>query len=484
MELIKEEKMCIIGYKSRHRINGQKGFAVLMTTVILSIASIAYTTNMAYLQLMDNKVLGNYYRNNEAFLNAETGINLILNKLSSVSVGNEMISNLPFVYPNQLSSDTPYQVTVTELGTNQLSISSVGYSMDGTALRNILLAVDYQIDFATPPAALISNGKINVSTSDLINDGCEGVSASACRSPANIAEQIIISHTDTLEKHLAEGVMSVDSEWCIGDLALGNNHQNNIDLTAIQGDVIDAEGDSRFSDISNNEWESPSELAGDMFSNINNMDYSDNSASLFESTFGTAWENVKQQFATSESVAHVDMTGFNAMSCSEQLQNIDDDTAIIYIEGDCDIASHSLNTGDNTLNDQFTIGSTADPKMVLMEGGTFTSNANIDTSIIGMLYMMPETETIVDSNGNPVYIEGIKQIKQALSVDLSGINVNGSLLSDYHCSASKQDNLLTDTQQSFSIRYGKQTLNKLYQNLGMIPSAIHYQYVVGSWRDF
>ena len=473
--------MCTIKHRNTHRNHGQKGFAVLITTVILSIASITYTANMAYLQLMDNKVLGNYYRNNQAFLNAESGIDLILNKLSSVAVANDMVSNLPFVYPSQISIGMPYQVTVTELGINQLSISSVGYSLDGTALRNILMAVDYQIDFATPPAALLSDGKINVASSDLINDGCEGVSATDCRSPGNIADQIIISHTDSLNSRLIEGNIDPDSEWCIGDIAAG--HKNNIDLAAIQGELVDEAGGTRFKEINNSEWGGGSSLTGDLFGEINEIDALENGHSLFESTFGAAWQSVKQHFATSESVAHIDMTGFNVMSCSEQLQSIDIDTAIIYIQGNCDIAPHSLNE-NNVLNNQFTIGSTADPKMVFMEGGTFTSTANIDTSIIGMLYLMPETEEMLDSNGNPIYIDGIKQIKQALSVDLSGINVNGSLLSDYDCSASKQHNVASNNQNAFSIRYGKQTLNKLYQNLGMIPSAIHYQYVAGSWRDF
>lgn len=476
--------MCIIKGWTAHKYNGQKGFAVLITTVILSIASITYTANMAYLQLMDNKVLGNYYRNNQAFLNAESGINLILNKLSSVTVANEMVTNLPFIYPSQVSIGMPYQVTVTELGINQLGISSVGYSLDGTALRNILMAVDYQIDFATPPAALLSNGKINVSASDLINDGCEGLSSTACRSPGNIADQIIISHTDSLDTRLVEENIGPDAEWCIGDITADNDHENNIDLTAIQGELIDEEGGSRFKEINNNEWGSATALTGDIFGQANEIDDLDNSRSLFESTFGAAWQSVKEQFATSESVAHIDMTGFNVMSCSEQLQSIDADTSIIYIQGDCDIASHSVNASNNTLNNQFTIGSTADPKMVFMEGGTFTSTANIDTSIIGMLYLMPDTEEMLDSNGNPIYIDGIKQIKQALSVDLGGINVNGSLLSDYDCSASKLHDVPFGNKNAFSIRYGKQTLNKLYQNLGMIPSAIHYQYVAGSWRDF
>ena len=55
----------------------QQGFAVLTTVIILSIAGIAYTTHMACLQLIDNKVLANYYRSSEAFANAESGVNLI-----------------------------------------------------------------------------------------------------------------------------------------------------------------------------------------------------------------------------------------------------------------------------------------------------------------------------------------------------------------------------------------------------------------------
>lgn len=456
----------------------QQGFAILITSIILSIAGIVYTANIAYLQLIDNKVLSNYYRNNEAFLNAESGVNLILNKLTLVAVASDMLNNLPFTYPAIINSSSPYQVTVTQLAENKLNISSVGYALDGTALRKISLAVDYQVDFTTPTAALLSNGKLNVNGTDYINDGCEGLTTAQCRSPGSIAEQIIISQPDVSISSVIDSTIEAESAWCVDNSLTESNSGNQIDLFAIHGDLINSEGIARFTEVNESQWEVTNVASGDLFEHVPPLDDTTSASSLFESTFGMTWPNVKQQFITSDKVAHIDMTTFNPVSCSEQLQSIAQDISVVHIKGDCNISSH------HAVNHQFTVGSTDNPKMVFMEGGTFSSAANINTSVIGMLYMMPSTQPLLDVNGHSVYIDGVKQIKQDLSVDLAGIRVSGSLLSGYHCSGSKQNNINEADNKSFSIRYDKNALNALYEKLGMTPSSIDYQLVAGSWRDF
>ncbi|MCP4324698.1 MAG: hypothetical protein GY787_23175, partial [Alteromonadales bacterium] len=61
----------------------QQGFAIFTSAVLLSIAGIMFTASLASSQLVDNQIIGNYYRNNEAFANAESGINFVLSMLDN-----------------------------------------------------------------------------------------------------------------------------------------------------------------------------------------------------------------------------------------------------------------------------------------------------------------------------------------------------------------------------------------------------------------
>ena len=115
----------------------QQGFAILISAIVLSVAGIVYTANMATSQLIDNQVLGNYYRNNEAFVNAESGINLILSKLDTTTIAAEMLNSLPYTYPEVMTSTTPYQVIVADIGSNKIQITSTGQSQDATSSREI-----------------------------------------------------------------------------------------------------------------------------------------------------------------------------------------------------------------------------------------------------------------------------------------------------------------------------------------------------------
>ena len=473
----------------------QQSFAVLTTVIILSIAGIAYTTHMACLQLIDNKVLANYYRSSEAFANAESGVNLILSKLNTVTLATEMIDNLPFIYPAQASSTSPYQVTVTALTTNKLQVSSMGYSTDGSALRNISVDVYYYIDFETPVAPLLSNGILKINASDSINDGCDGLSASECRSPGNMAKKVIISQPISTDSMTSQASINVDSlidldvtppsTDCSDDIAVTGN---SINLDAIHGQLVDEEGGTRFQEVSNNQWGAASSITSSIFDGITSLENMTNTSSLFESTFGVTWENMKAQFMHSESVAYIDMNNLNTVSCSEELQYIDESINVIYIQGDCivDSLDTSLsNASGLSLNSHhFTIGSTDNPKMVFIEGGTFVTPDNTISAIVGMLYLMPAMHDLVDNNGNTVYIDGAKQTQQDQNIDIAGIQVNGALLSEYNCTASAPNNVDNITQKHFSTRYDKNVLNSLYKQLGMTPVESHYQLVAGTWRDF
>lgn len=472
----------------------QQGFAVLTTVVILSIAGIAYTTHMAYLQLIDNKVLANYYRNNEAFANAESGINLILSKLNTVAVATEMLDNLPFTYPAQITPTTPYQVSVIPLTTNKLHVSSIGYSVDGSALRNISVDVYYYIDFETPIAPLLSNGNLKINDFDSINDGCDGLSISECRSPGNMAKKVIISQPIANEPITNQANINIDNQidsditetstLCSDGLTVTGS---SIDLDAINGQLIDQEGATRFQEVSSNQWGSAASITSPIFDGITSIEDVTSVSSLFESTFGVTWENAKTQFIHSESVAYIDMTNINTVSCSEELQYIDEDINIIYIQGDCIVDPLDTllsNASGIALNSHhFTIGSTDNPKMVFIEGGTFIAPARTTSSVVGMLYLIPAKHEVLDTNGNAVYIDGIKQTLEEQDIDIAGIQVSGSVLSEYNCTASVAGDH-NNASKHFSTRYDKNVLNLLYKRLGMIPSESHYQLVAGTWRDF
>ena len=449
----------------------QKGFSVLTLTIILSVASVLYTTKMARTQLIDNLVLGNYYRNSEAFVNAESGINLVLSKLNSVDIASQMLRNLPFTYPAIMTPTSAYQVTITKLEYGKLSITSIGKSQDRSASRKISLQVRYTTDFNVPISPLSSNGKLNLDSTSTINDGCEGVEKADCRSPGNISEQLIVSQP---------GIAQEETEACRGNALQANN----VDESAFYGATIDENGDSRLKEINNNEWGSAASSEGSIFDQVGPIEDMDNAGSLFESTFGVTLEAGKDELGSSGEVERIDMTVTDAISCSEQLHDIGDDTTIIYIKGDCNIDSNDASHRNAFDNNRFTIGSPEHPKMIFIEGGTFTTQPNTGASVIGVLYLLPKEYNVIDENGEIVYIDGEKQTYQDQSVDMGGIRVNGALLSEYNCSADSYDTTNQGTKQHFSARYDKRILNELYNQLGMTASRSHYQLVAGSWRDF
>ena len=208
--------------------------------------------------------------------------------------------------------------------------------------------------------------------------------------------------------------------------------------------------------------------------------------SAFENTFGITWQDAKDELTSSSQVAHIDMGNLNNGSCSEQLNNLDDLIDIIYITGDCNIKQQhtSINSAGNK---HFTIGSADDPKLIFIEGGSFTALPDTHSAVIGLLYLLPASEAVIDDNGDLVYIDGIKQTAQDISIDLAGIQVNGALLSEYSCSVSSaaSNNINNDDSlPPLSIRYDKNVLNQLYKQLGMTDATSNYQLVAGTWRDF
>ena len=154
-----------------------QGFAVLASVILLCLASIVFTSHIASSQIIDNKIIANYYRNAEAFANAESGVNFILAQLDDSALAQTILINLPF---HHSSIARHYQVTVQELQLGKIQITSAGTSIDGTAKREINVEADFYLDYPVPEAPLSTNGKLNLDESSLVNDGCEGLGNADC----------------------------------------------------------------------------------------------------------------------------------------------------------------------------------------------------------------------------------------------------------------------------------------------------------------
>ena len=448
-----------------YSIKQNKGFAVLTSAVLLSIAGITFTVKMVLTQLIDNQVIANYYRNNEAFANAESGINIMLSKIEKSKT---VLDVLPIYYQ---PAGSYYSVSVEQLNKNTLLINSVGTSVDSIATRQIQVQIYYDLFYNIPPSALAANGKLNLDEAAMINDGCEGVSGEACQSPGNIAEYHLVSHprnetqvTACTGEALGENVIAQDALYIAHD-------ENNFLLIGEQlpvnheSEVVSSETLSWPNNYSENTQFHGIEAG-------NNVTPS----SLFESTFGITQEVANNVLQSASDVVTIDMTLSSGMSCSHQLNNIDQHVTTIYIKGDCEIEHSDTTTSSTSGNDYFTIGSVEHPKAIFIEGGTFTTPINTDVSVTGMLYFLPSTQAVMDAHGN-------EQLVEDLSINLAGVQVNGALLSDYSCSHNTQDNASVGNP-SLSVRYDKAVLNTLYKNRGSIAIDSTYSLVEGSWKDF
>jgi hypothetical protein len=434
----------------------KKGFAILTITLLLCMASLAFTANMASTQLLDNQIAGNCFRNKEAFVNAESGVNFILSKLDTVDAARALLSSLPF---NYTSTSNHYTVNVTQDYNGRLNIVSEGKSNDNSAIRIVQLKVNYALEFDVPESPISSNGKLNLDSTATLNDGCEGVTKDNCISKGNISDNILTSNP---------GLETEQTDNCTGP-TIGSNI---IDSNAFYGNadperIIDNGGhwgDLTIQDTS-------SYLGGITPDKTLTPD------SLFEKTFGV--KRTDSAINTIKNSAFViDMSINGAESCSEQLKNRSDENDIIYIIGDCNIDQNDASHRLASENKRFTIGSLEHPKMVFIEGGTFTTQPNTGASIIGILYFIPDKITTQNTEGNDV-------LTDRQSIDMGGIRVNGAVLTEYNCSHNGSDK--TDeigVKQHFSSRFDRTVLNNLYSAMGMSASTSSYRLVSGTWRDY
>lgn len=455
------------------RSTSEQGFAVLASTVLLSTAAIVFTLNMASSQLVDNQIMANYYRNNEAFANAQSGINFVLAQLNDPTLAQIMVTDLPFEYTSPAHH---YRVMIREIHARKFAISAYGTSIDGTAKREINFEIDFYLNYPIPNAAVSSNGKINLDDSALVNDGCEGLTKEGCRAAGNIANNMLVTNP----------YIEVDDDLCSGG-SIGTN--------IIADGVLQGHSESKVIELITDEGGETSFAWGAMSiaedSAVGGLasDSQKQAGSLFEATFGIkmSQSNLDDFW---DSAVKIDMN--SGGYCSELLHEVTDENEIIFIKGDCDISQYYAEQSKTSENKVFTIGTVEHPKLVFIEGGTFFTAPNTGIAVVGMLYFLPGKHDFIDQDKNPLALDGqllsegqeIIQVED-VSIDMGGINVTGALLSEYKCSHDGSDKRAKmATKQHFSARFDKLVLEKLYSLIGMQATGSGYRLVTGTWRDF
>jgi len=394
-------------------------------------------------QLVDNQVVGNYYRNNEAFVNAESGIHFALSQLALPTTTDPLPTGLPVIYerrahadfievslPTDLSSVVEgvqfTQVTMIE-SSNGVQITSRGTSVDGSAKKVMTLEVEPYFNFPIPTAAISSNGKLNLGTNVSVINGCE--TSDDCLASGNVAENSLLTNPEN------EG----NDYFCSG----GSIRENVIADNILKGNKS-VKTIAPISGIADYDWGEATYPDGtEVFGITANTDL--NSRSLFEKTFGMEMTQTNLDALRSSAV---EVNEASTENCNDTLAGLDDTNSFVFIKGNCHLSSYT----------EVVIGTAEHPKLVIIEGGIFDT----PVSIVGMLYFLPETDTdgaLIDTD-----------------INLNNIDVTGALLTEHKCSQSAVNPL--------SVRYDKTVLEKLYASLDIEMLASGYQLVVGTWKDF
>lgn len=412
---------------SRTLLKKQQGFAVLISVVLLCFAAIAFCTHLVSSQLIDNQIIGNYYRNKEAFINAESGVHFVISELENNATMPELLDDISSTGSfSHSDGENNYVVTVIEKTTDpsRLEITSNGTSADGSAKRQINVEVEILSEYPIPSAPLSVNGRLKLYNTASINDGCEGLTYGDCHARENIAAITVVKGSSTVEEKCTDTTTYADI------------------MLNTAGKVVDI-ADVNFGDIKLTD-DSPIDglVASSAFTD-----------SLFEDTFGA-----ESMGGGRTNSGILDINGPD--HCQNDVNNSNAD--IIFINGNCKVTNTNSITNKTSENKTFTIGSVEDPKLVFIKGGRFIKDDDeIEISVVGMLYFLPPNS--------------------GLSVDIGGVKVNGALLSEYGCTYNNSDDEL---KNRLSVRFDKLVLNKLYSDLGILGVPISYRLVAGTWRDF
>ena len=418
------------------------GFAVLTIVLLLSLASLIYTLNMAQVQLLDNQLLANDYRNKEALLHAESGVSLMLNQLNHANAASQLLNQLPFVYPDVLSSNVPFQVQLSQQVDQPLQITSTGYSQDLHAMKQIVLTLQAVTRYGIPESGVTSNAALTLNDKAKIQRDCE---SQGC-TDAELAAPLIDARL-------------FNSPLCLDSASL-NLPSEQINLQQ---------------QLNPHSWGTATSFAGTFLDNAGTLIDMNTAQSLFEKTFGTYRSDALYTLSMADGVITINtedtaLKGDMNTLCRQALQQTDDNHQVLYIQGDCDLTSNTT---------PYILGSSEYPKIIFIEGGRFISQAGV--RINGLLYYLPGKQPVLNAEGEKVYLNGVLQTMEEQTVNLTGVQVNGALLSEYACSYNTQE---AEQAPFLWVNYNQDVLNTLYQQLTVLPLSVQYKQAQGSWRDF
>jgi len=418
------------------------GFAVLTIVLLLSVASLIFTLNMAQVQLLDNQLLANDYRNKEALLHAESGVNLMLNQLNHANVVSQLLNDLPFVYPVVLSANDPFQVQLSQQVDQPLQITSTGYSQDHHAMKQIVLTLQALAHYGIPESSVTSNAALTLNDKAQIQRDCEKLGCT----DAELAAPLIDARL-------------FNSPLCLDSASLNlSSEQRNLQQQ-----------------LQYHPWGAATSFAGTFLDNAGTLIDMNTAQSLFEKTFGAYQSEALYTLSMAEGVTTINTTE-TALSddvnslCRQTLQQTDDNHQVLYIQGDCDLTNNTT---------PYVLGSSEYPKMIFIEGGRFISQVGV--KINGLLYYLPGKQPVLNAAGEKVYLNGVLQTMEEQTVNLTGVQVNGALLSEYACSYNAEE---TEQAPFLWVNYNPDVLNTLYQQLNVLPLSVQYKQAQGSWRDF
>jgi len=421
------------------------GFAVLTLVLLLSLASLIYTVNMTQTQLIDNQILSNDYRTQAARLHAESGVSLVESQLKQGSDTKQLLHHLPFVYPTVITDSELFQVQLSQSTDQLLHLTSTGYSEDRQAIQRITLTLQRQADYGIPASGLASNAALalNVGATIQRDDNTQ------VDNDLGLALPLI---------HAA----SLTTAACPDRSPLGLSATSNLPV---------AQSGLSFAWLKNRPWGAATSFAGTFLDSATPIPDKQHPHSLFEKTFGVSMREALPVLNIGEGVTMIKAATYHdqTMSCAQQLQSLDDRQQVLYIQGDCDLTRYSA---------PYVIGSVTYPKLIFMEGGRFVNHAGV--KITGLLYYLPKQSL---SNGYSASLasDAMKTlISTPQAINLTGLSVNGALLTEYACSFNEQVN----EDASLWVNYNPEVLTTLYQQIGVSPINVEYQQVLGSWRDF
>ncbi|WP_094751489.1 hypothetical protein [Psychromonas sp. CD1] len=147
----------------------QKGFAIFTLVTLLTMACLTFSLKMVSIVRWENQRLGDNFRSLEAFINAESGMNLLLSQLVSVS-GTQRITtyldkschfaNIKNCLPYIENNEPPFTLILSWRHDKTIEFISMGASKDGQAHKKIHINVKFSNDISDCSSGFENRGKV------------------------------------------------------------------------------------------------------------------------------------------------------------------------------------------------------------------------------------------------------------------------------------------------------------------------------------